>query len=240
MVSKSGSSDRAKKEALRKSYADYASNGSNSGNKNETDFESFREFHKAREERYRKMRRKTEVAQIRKNLAQWDANVHSEYSGVSLKNIGTRKSEKLIKTITADKNNRSVFVYADEPKGREKLIYGLLRDYINMGATSFSQILHLTENDLTLWATTGFQGQNRFDEKLDDSNINTIVVHGFSDKSYTEKELRLLENAISHCFYENKTLVFSSGAQLGTLSSLLTDSGASLLRSVVGKNVVNV
>ena len=108
MVSKSGSSDRAKKEALRKSYADYASNGSNSGNKNETDFESFREFHKAREERYRKMRRKTEVAQIRKNLAQWDANVHSEYSGVSLKNIGTRKSEKLIKTITADKNNRSV------------------------------------------------------------------------------------------------------------------------------------
>ena len=34
--------------------------------------------------------------------------------------------------------------------------------------------------------------------------------------------------------------MFSSGAQLGTLSSLLTDSVASLLRSVVGKNVVNV
>lgn len=239
MVSKSGSSDRAKKEALRKSYADYAS-GESGSRRNDTDFESFRQFHKEREARYRKTRRQSQIEQIKKNLAQWDANVHSDYKGLSLKGIGTRKSEKLIKAITADKNNRSVFVYADEPKGREKLIYGLLRDYINMGATSFSQILHLTENDLTLWATTGFQGQNRFDEKLDDSNINTIVVHGFSDKSYTEKELRLLENAISHCFYENKTLVFSSGAQLGTLSSLLTDSGASLLRSVVGKNVVNV
>lgn len=239
MVSKSGSSDRAKKEALRKSYADYAS-GESGSHRNDTDFESFRQFHKEREARYRKTRRQSQIEQIKKNLAQWDANVHSDYKGLSLKGIGTRKSEKLIKAITADKNNRSVFVYADEPKGREKLIYGLLRDYINMGATSFSQILHLTENDLTLWATTGFQGQNRFDEKLDDSNINTIVVHGFSDKSYTEKELRLLENAISHCFYENKTLVFSSGAQLGTLSSLLTDSGASLLRSVVGKNVVNV
>lgn len=239
MVSKSGSSDRAKKEALRKSYADYAS-GESASHRNDTDFESFRQFHKEREARYRKTRRQSQIEQIKKNLAQWDANVHSDYKGLSLKGIGTRKSEKLIKAITADKNNRSVFVYADEPKGREKLIYGLLRDYINMGATSFSQILHLTENDLTLWATTGFQGQNRFDEKLDDSNINTIVVHGFSDKSYTEKELRLLENAISHCFYENKTLVFSSGAQLGTLSSLLTDSVASLLRSVVGKNVVNV
>lgn len=239
MVSKSGSSDRAKKEALRKSYADYAS-GESGSHRNDTDFESFRQFHKEREARYRKTRRQSQIEQIKKNLAQWDANVHSDYKGLSLKGIGTRKSEKLIKAITADKNNRSVFVYADEPKGREKLIYGLLRDYINMGATSFSQILHLTENDLTLWATTGFQGQNRFDEKLDDSNINTIVVHGFSDKSYTEKELRLLENAISHCFYENKTLVFSSGAQLGTLSSLLTDSVASLLRSVVGKNVVNV
>lgn len=239
MVSKSGSSDRAKKEALRKSYADYAS-GESGSHRNDTDFESFRQFHKEREARYRKTRRQSQIEQIKKNLAQWDANVHSDYKGLSLKGIGTRKSEKLIKAITGDKNNRSVFVYADEPKGREKLIYGLLRDYINMGATSFSQILHLTENDLTLWATTGFQGQNRFDEKLDDSNINTIVVHGFSDKSYTEKELRLLENAISHCFYENKTLVFSSGAQLGTLSSLLTDSVASLLRSVVGKNVVNV
>lgn len=239
MVSKSGSSDRAKKEALRKSYADYAS-GESGSHRNDTDFESFRQFHKEREARYRKTRRQSQIEQIKKNLAQWDANVHSDYKGLSLKGIGTRKSEKLIKAITADKNNRSVFVYADEPKGREKLIYGLLRDYVNMGATSFSQILHLTENDLTLWATTGFQGQNRFDEKLDDSNINTIVVHGFSDKSYTEKELRLLENAISHCFYENKTLVFSSGAQLGTLSSLLTDSVASLLRSVVGKNVVNV
>lgn len=239
MVSKSGSSDRAKKEALRKSYADYAS-GESASHRNDTDFESFRQFHKEREARYRKTRRQSQIEQIKKNLAQWDENVHSDYKGLSLKGIGTRKSEKLIKAITADKNNRSVFVYADEPKGREKLIYGLLRDYINMGATSFSQILHLTENDLTLWATTGFQGQNRFDEKLDDSNINTIVVHGFSDKSYTEKELRLLENAISHCFYENKTLVFSSGAQLGTLSSLLTDSVASLLRSVVGKNVVNV
>ena len=239
MVSKSGSSDRAKKEALRKSYADYAS-GESGSHRNDTDFEFFRQFHKEREARYRKTRRQSQIEQIKKNLAQWDANVHSDYKGLSLKGIGTRKSEKLIKAITADKNNRSVFVYADEPKGREKLIYGLLRDYINMGATSFSQILHLTENDLTLWATTGFQGQNRFDEKLDDSNINTIVVHGFSDKSYTEKELRLLENAISHCFYENKTLVFSSGAQLGTLSSLLTDSVASLLRSVVGKNVVNV
>ena len=239
MVSKSGSSDRAKKEALRKFYADYAS-GESGSHRNDTDFESFRQFHKEREARYRKTRRQSQIEQIKKNLAQWDANVHSDYKGLSLKGIGTRKSEKLIKAITADKNNRSVFVYADEPKGREKLIYGLLRDYINMGATSFSQILHLTENDLTLWATTGFQGQNRFDEKLDDSNINTIVVHGFSDKSYTEKELRLLENAISHCFYENKTLVFSSGAQLGTLSSLLTDSVASLLRSVVGKNVVNV
>lgn len=239
MVSKSGSSDRAKKEALRKSYADYAS-GESGSHRNDTDFESFRQFHKEREARYRKTRRQSQIEQIKKNLAQWDANVHSDYKGLSLKGIDTRKSEKLIKAITGDKNNRSVFVYADEPKGREKLIYGLLRDYINMGATSFSQILHLTENDLTLWATTGFQGQNRFDEKLDDSNINTIVVHGFSDKSYTEKELRLLENAISHCFYENKTLVFSSGAQLGTLSSLLTDSVASLLRSVVGKNVVNV
>lgn len=239
MVSKSGSSDRAKKEALRKSYADYAS-GESASHRNDTDFESFRQFHKEREARYRKTRRQSQIEQIKKNLAQWDANVHSDYKGLSLKGIDTRKSEKLIKAITGDKNNRSVFVYADEPKGREKLIYGLLRDYINMGATSFSQILHLTENDLTLWATTGFQGQNRFDEKLDDSNINTIVVHGFSDKSYTEKELRLLENAISHCFYENKTLVFSSGAQLGTLSSLLTDSVASLLRSVVGKNVVNV
>lgn len=239
MVSKSGSSDRAKKEALRKSYADYAS-GESGSHRNDTDFESFRQFHKEREARYRKTRRQSQIEQIKKNLAQWDANVHSDYKGLSLKGIGTRKSEKLIKAITGDKNNRSVFVYADEPKGREKLIYGLLRDYVNMGATSFSQILHLTENDLTLWATTGFQGQNRFDEKLDDSNINTIVVHGFSDKSYTEKELRLLENAISHCFYENKTLVFSSGAQLGTLSSLLTDSVASLLRSVVGKNVVNV
>ena len=70
--------------------------------------------------------------------------------------------------------------------------------------------------------------------------MSTFVLLRSSDKRYTENELRLLEKADSHCFYENKTLVFSSGAQLGTLSSLLTDSGASLLRSVVGKNVVNV
>ena len=45
MVSKSGSSDRAKKEALRKFYADYAS-GESGSHRNDTDFEFFRQFHK--------------------------------------------------------------------------------------------------------------------------------------------------------------------------------------------------
>lgn len=235
----SNAANIANKKALEQHYASFLQSGK-VRNKNETDFDAFRKFHEKREESYKKTRRKSEIEQIRKNVQQWDEIVHSGYKGLTLKDDNSRGAKRLVKALKSANGNESMFVYSDSPKSRETLIYALLRDYVIMGRTSFSQVLHLTENDLTLWATTGFQGQNKFDEKISDKNVNTVVVHGFSDREYTTKELRLLEQVINHCFYENYALVFSSGAQLGTMETLLTPSGAAVLRDVLGKNVVNV
>ena len=208
-------------------------------NKNETDFKSFNEFFKERDKSHNKIVNKTSKEQLKANIVQWDKSVPHNYARLSLKQLDTTKNKTIIQKVK-NAHSRNLFIYSNNPEKREKIAYAILRDYVSMGFTSFSRVEHITENDITLWGTVGFEGYKKIDNLLSQYKTNTIVIHGFSDKNYTEKELRMLEKIINHCFYNNIKLVFVTGIGLGFFKKALQEETYAALHSMVGKNVISL
>lgn len=207
-------------------------------NKNSTDYDQLNEFFQQRNSSHEKIIAETKKEQLKDNLEQWDSSVPPHYAQLSLKNVDKSRNKRIIAKVKKA-HSRSIFVFSENPNKREEVVYAILRDYVKMGFLSLSKVKHLTENDLVLWATVGFEGFKNLEVALRDRKIETFVVHGFSEKKYSEKEVRMLDKVINHCFYNNIKLIFSSGVGLGYYKEILQKETYSVLTSIFGENIVN-
>lgn len=208
-------------------------------NKNSTDYEQLNEFFQQRNNSHEKIIADTKKEQLDANLEQWDSSVPSNYARLSLKNVDKSRNKRIIAKVKKA-HSRNIFVFSENPNKREEVVYAILRDYVKMGFLSLSKVKHLTENDLVLWATVGFEGFKNLEVTLKDKKIEVFVIHGFSEKKYSEKEVRMLDKVINHCFYNNIKLIFSSGVGLGYYKEILQKETYSVLTSILGENIINV
>lgn len=207
-------------------------------NRNETDFKGFNSFYEQRERDYTKRRSQASTDAIKANVADWDSSVPRKYRKLSLRTETTPPAKKLKSILRSMNEDKSLFIYSPDVSTRERLVYSFLRDFVFLGFTSFPQVSHFYENDLTTWATIGFTGNMSFNDALNNAG-NFVIVHGFSDSDYSTKEVRFLEKLINHCFHHGVHLVFSSNAQLGAFERILSPASFYALKTLVSSRVLN-
>lgn len=216
-------------------------------NRNETDFEEYNRFtieqkqYDSLMEKERKEReRKYNLKKIKEKLELFDESLPNRYKGISLKNLYKQDNpdaKKIVKTLTQKgTNNYNVFIIQDNVVKREKNIYGIIRDYIEMGVSDIDEISFFSEQELITQATTGFSGYSEYKEKT--KNTRIFIIQGFKRTDYTAKEIRLFDEILYDCFHNDKILIIGSSINLANYKNFLNDESYQYLLEIIDKNVV--
>lgn len=216
-------------------------------NRNKTDFEEYNKF-RMEQKKYDSLMEKERLEKEKKHnlkkkkekLQLFDESIPNRYKGMSLKKLYRKNNtdaKKIVKTLTQNNTNSySIFIIQNNAVQREKNIYAIIRDYIEMDIADIEEISFFTEQELITQATTGFSGYSEYKEKS--KNAKVFIIQGFKRTDYTAKEIRFFDEILYDCFHNDKVLIIGSTINLANYKNFLNDESYQYLIEIIDKNVV--
>lgn len=211
-------------------------------NHNPTDYDNFRRFQEENNARFEQLEQERAKKEIIKNIKLWESQLPERWSKAILTKVSEPAEEAAQKIINIFKTHEksSLFVSGPSGVGKTYLSYAAIRRCIGLNWLGPSQVKIISEDTLLGYASSGFEGQARFNKILDRRH-SLIFLDGVNKKGvYTQKEQQMWEQIVDHVYNNSLILFITSNGSLDDFSSKLSDSAESKLSQIFAHGVVTL
>lgn len=208
---------------------------------NPGDVTRYQNFLKKQKQRVLEYQKEENKKLVKENVQLWRSNLPTAWKHVRSRNL-PRHVLTSLKNINTQHNNTPFSAYFTGDLAKKVMFaqYGTIDAFMAKGWTKPSATLVIDESTIVDMASSGFRGQ----EKFDNLNLGTkklIAITNLGDYgTYDDKTSKMVESIIKQCFEHDITLFLGSSITLDEWAQFITSPGVrKKAKEIIANNIVD-